>query len=505
MRYLSLTIVICFYCIASTAQEVREKLDSLFESIYKDHAFNGNVLVVEKGKEIYRREFGYANVEDHQLNKADTRFQLASVSKTFTATAILQLKEKNKLKLDDPVQQYLPDFPLTGVTIRQLLQHTSGLQDYQIFEKPHREDTGRIFTNADIIPALKRYEMVLPPPGERWSYSNIGYGLLVLIIEECSGMSYPAYMERYIFRAAGMTHTYLASALLRHPDPERSVNYDFYGYAPADLLRVDSLPRYRIPNTILGGILGPGYVVSTTDDLLRFDEALYGNRLLRQETLEEAWTPGTLNNGQKAAMGWGSGQSYYGLGWNILRDTSIGKVVWHSGGAPGIVTVFLRNISRRQTVIVLDNVTHRNVHGNGINAMYLLNHRPPFPEKRSLASVYAQTLVSGGPDLATAQFNTLKRDTAHYYLDERELNTQGLELLWNGYPALGLEALKLNTLLFPGSWNVYDSYAAALVINNRKDAAIAMYRLSVTMNPGNNEGRTALQKLLEQMPQNKSR
>lgn len=495
--YKVMTTMIC-YCFALTvqAQDVQEKIGNYFSSSFLQAAFNGNVLVTEQGKIIYAHSFGYANVEDHLPVHAASRFHLASVSKPFTSTAILQLKEKGKLKLDDPVIKYLQDFPIPGVTIRHLLSHTSGLPDYQIFEVPHSEDTGKIFSNADLIPAIKRYTGPMSAPGEKWSYSNTGYGLLALLVEKISGMPFPVYLDKYIFKPAGMRHTYVQTTLLPVTDTGRTINYDFASYAPSQLKRISSIRQYRIPSEILGGIAGPGHVVSTCEDLFNFDQALYTNKLLKPATLKEAFTPASLNNGEKAATGWGNAHSWYGLGWEILQDTSMGKVVWHSGGAPGMVTFFMRNLSRHQAIILLDNVTHRNVHNDGMNTLYMLNKQAlPPAGKQSLADVYVRTLFKDGVEHAATLFNEFKTDTAHYYLDEMELNHRGLNLLFDGHQTQALEVLRMNTLLFPGSWNVYDSYAEALLLSGRKEDAITMYRKSIAMNPGNEGGIKALEKI----------
>lgn len=472
-----------------------QNLDSLFTTLYENVAFNGNVLIVEKGQTVYRHSFGFANVEDSLKNTDETRFHLASVTKIFTSTAILQLKESGKLQLDRPVVSYLPDFPFANITIRHLLSHTSGLPDYQIFEAPHAADTNKIFANADLIPALQQFKQPLPAPGEKWSYSNTGYGILALIIEQVSGMSYQNYLQKNIFKKAGMVNTYLQTSLIPVQDANRSVNYDFHYYEPEALIRVDAIKANRIASIILDGIFGPGNIVSTTGDLLRFDEALYNGKLLKPATLNEAFTPARLNNGELVRMGWSTGASYYGLGWKILQDDSLGKIVWHSGGAAGMVTVFMRNLTRHQVVILLDNVTHRNVHGDGIRAMYMLNHKNLPADKKSLAGGYVRVLFKKGVDAAATKFNELKADTANFYMDERELNWYGLELLWNGARDLGLEALKINTLLYPGSWNVYDSYAAALLLNGHKQEAVVMYKKSIAMNPDNRGGREALERI----------
>ncbi|WPU92022.1 serine hydrolase domain-containing protein [Mucilaginibacter sabulilitoris] len=479
------------------AQNISGKLDSLFIDLVKNNEFNGNVLAAENARVIYQRSFGYADAEHQLPNTRQTTFNLASVSKIFTAVAILQLKQKGKLSFDDPYVKYFPDFPWPAITIRQLLSHTSGLPDNQIFEKPYQENPNKIYDLNDLIPAFKNDKRgLLFKPGEKFGYSNTGFGLLALLVEKRSGLKFQDYLKKYIFRPAGMVHTYIETPLVPVADPGRAVRYEFLSYEPDRLKRVDSVKKDRIQAVILGAILGPDCVVSTTHDLLKFDQALYGNKLLKPQILQQAFEPAVLNNGEKAIMGWANTNSYYGLGWMILCDSTYGKVVWHSGGDPGEVTVFLRNITRKQTVIVLDNVTHRSLHPQGVNAYYLLNDGPVLTFKKSLTRAYADRLVKKGADAAAVLFNEFKTDTAHYYpMNEKELNAICYDMLDDGYKTEALEALKLNTFLFPDSWNAYDSYGEALARAGKKEEAMMMYKKSIAINPGNTGGKNALKRL----------
>jgi CubicO group peptidase (beta-lactamase class C family) len=480
------------------AQNAASRIDSLVTTLNERNELSGNVLVAAGGTEVYRHSSGYANVAAKKRNNDSTTFLLASLAKPFTATAILQLKEKGRLRLDDAVVRYLPGFPYPAITIRQLLAHTSGLVDLQIFEAPYKADTNKIFSNADIIPAIKgEKNALLGQPGEKYSYSNTGYGLLVLIVEKVSGLHFPDYLQKNVFAPSGMRHTYVRSRLIdQNPrDPERNQNYDPLNYAPGRLLVADSLKRYKIALINLGGILGPDGIVSTSADLLRFDQALYGSKLLRPATLQEAFTPVKLNNGQMAAGGGGKLSWYSGLGWMILRDTSMGKVVFHPGGDIGAVTILLRNINKRQTVILLDNVTHRGVHNIGVDILDLLNDKTIQTDKRSLAKIYVSALFEKGTDAGVSRFNSFKGDTAHYYINERELNDLGYDLLRDGHRTEAVEALRLTTLLYPGSWNAYDSYAEVLLLAGKKEEAITMYQLSVKLNPKNESAKKVLKQL----------
>lgn len=479
------------------AQDIPGRLDSLFTTLANNHEFNGNVLIAEKGRIIYKHSFGLADAERRLPNTEQTAFHLASVSKIFTAVAILQLKQQGKLKLDDPFVKYFPEFPWPRITIRHLLSHTSGLLDYQIFEGPFQENPARLYTNNDLMAAFKADKQgLLFEAGEKYSYSNTGYGLLALLVEKISHSTFETYLSKHIFKPSGMNHTYIQTPQIKVDDASRAKRYEFLSYDPAQLKIIDSVQSAYIPAFVLGGIIGPAGMVSTVNDLLKFDQALYSNKLLKQTTLAEAFTPTKLNDGSMALAGWANTLSYYGLGWQILCDSTYGKVVWHGGGSPGSVTIFLRNISRKQTVIALDNVTHRGMHPQGANAFYLLNNGPLFKGKKSLAVTYVTELHKKGAEAAAVAFTQHRMDSINYYLDEYDFNRLGHDLLGDGFLPEALDVFRLNCFLFPLSFNVYDSYADALNRQGKKDYAIKMYQKSMELNPQNEGGKKVLESLL---------
>ena len=205
-----LTVVTTLLLSASSlyGQSITSKIDSVFNVPARNSSLNGNLLVAEKGKIIYQRSFGLRDIAAQQPNTSASAFGLASVSKQFTSTAVLQLKEKGKLSLDDHFVKYFPDFPFPEITIRQMLTHTSGLPDYELFDKLIEKEPNRIFGNKDIIPALKVWGKGLNfKPGDDWSYSNMNYCLLALLIEKLSGETLQKYLDKSIFKPAKILHT----------------------------------------------------------------------------------------------------------------------------------------------------------------------------------------------------------------------------------------------------------------------------------------------------------
>jgi CubicO group peptidase (beta-lactamase class C family) len=495
LSFLCFALIMNIYC-----QNISQSLDNFYNSIYRYNQLNGNVLVAENGHIIYEKSFGFANYQKNLPNDSTSRFTLSSISKIFTSTAILQLKDRGKLKLDDYVVKYFPDFPYTDITIRHLLSHTSGLPDYQLYEEQIVKNPNKIFSNKDVLPSIKIWGKPLDfKPGEKWEYSNTNFCLLALLVEKLSGLEFQKYLKRYIFSPVNMTNTYFQSDSAKIEDSKRVINYDYPWLYSTKMQDVDSLKKYRWRLYNASGFIGQGNIITTTEDLFKFDKVLYSGKILKLSTLKEALTPTKLNSGENNNANTGIGKASYGLGWFILKDTTAGKIVWHTGGQPGAVSIFLRNISKMQTVIMFDNTFNKSLFANAVNALGILDNKPVHFSKISIAHDYGITLVEKGVDAAFCRLTELRADTVHYYVNEDEINELGLQLLYatksEGYNNLALEVLKLNTLIFPNSFNTYDSYGEALAKLGKTNEAIFMYEKSLTLNPENEGGKRALKDL----------
>jgi CubicO group peptidase (beta-lactamase class C family) len=494
------------YCVLFASnvfgQGIGMRLDTFFRSLYQDDEINGNVLVAEKGVVLYQKSFGFADFEKKIENNGSTEFALASISKVFTSTAVLQLRDRGKFRLDDPIIKYLPDFPYPEITIRNLLSHTSGLPDYELYEEQINKTPNKVFSNKDVLPSLKMWKKPLAfKPGEKWRYSKTNFCLLALMDEQLSGITFQQYIRKYVFDKAKMNSTFFLKNFEQIAERQKATNYEYPFLFSAKFQDVDSMRKYRWRTYNAGGFVGQGNIITTGSDMLKFDNALYNGKLLKQSTLSEAFTPVKLNNGQNNKADIGIGNASYGLGWFIFTDTSSGKIVWHTGGQPGALSIFIRNISKRQTVIMFDNTFHRSLYGNGISAMAIFNNKEVIIRKKSLVRDYGQQLVTEGVDGAFCKLQILKADSIHYYLNEDEVNELGLQLLYSAnfvnHEYLSLETLKLNTLLFPASFNTYDSYGEALAKVGKTNAAISMYTKSIELNPNNAGGKRALKFLIK--------
>ncbi|AQW89931.1 beta-lactamase family protein [Elizabethkingia anophelis] len=339
-------VIILFIAVSSFVYGQKEKkLDSLFTSLYAAKEFNGNVLVAEKGKVIYEKSFGLANEKTQQKLDKNTVFELASVSKQFTAMGIVQLEKEGKLSYNDPLTKYFPELSFyKPITIDNLLHHTSGLPDYMsLFDK--NWDKKKFATNKDVVEMLAKYKPeLLFVPGDKYEYSNTGYALLGLIIEKVSKQSYGDYLNKKIFKPLGMANTRVYRSRYK---PEKISNYAL-GYV------VDSLGNKKLLDDLgkeyytyyLDGIVGDGMVNSTTGDLLKWDRALYGDKLVNQKDKDLIFSSIVTKDNK---------DTRYGYGWAIDTKYPFGKIANHSGGWAGYITFIERDLDYDKTIIILQN------------------------------------------------------------------------------------------------------------------------------------------------------
>ncbi len=331
-------------CSLADAQPVKYKtVDSILINAATKDRFSGVVLIAEKGKIKYEKAFGFRHFATQSPLEITDIFEMASVSKQFTAMVIMMLKEKGLLQYDDLIEKYLT-VPYKGITIRNLLTHTSGLPDYQAIMDLHW-DKSKVAGNTDILAYLNQYA---PPalfePGAKYGYSNTGYVLLASIAEKASGRDFIEFCTTEIFHKLHMKHTAIRTL------QEKAVVKNFaaghiWVKEKNDFVPADSFPSSNY--TIwLGNRKGPGRISSTVEDLLKWDHALYAEKLITQQTLTEAFTPMKLTDGKI---------SNYGFGWEIIDTDPSGKIVWHNGDNPGYKTQIMRYLGSKRTLIILSN------------------------------------------------------------------------------------------------------------------------------------------------------
>jgi CubicO group peptidase (beta-lactamase class C family) len=480
------------------AQDKRvTRIDSLISVLETNRLFNGSILVADHGKVIYKRSAGELDKGHHIPNSDTVTFNLASLSKPFTAVAVLQLIEKGKINLEDPVNKYLKQFPYPAIRIKHLLQQTSRLPSLEKSEDNYiNAHPEQLLTNTDIYEHLAAAKTELPSePGTNWNYNNSNYVFLALVIEQVSNLRFADYMRKYVFRPAGMIHSYIRP--IDAANTPRYIIPNFYSFA---YQQVDSLDR-SIYNTYYnaGSLYGPNNVMSTLQDLLKFDRALFAGNLISKKTLHLAVMPLKLNNGQEFHMG--RSTRSYGMGWNVYTTKTAvpDSLVFHDGHIVGLSTIMQHNISKDQTIILFDNNDHNPVQLM-VSVTNILSGSPPlvYRTTKSAARAYGDLLVAKGADAAISKLRMLVSDTTHYYFDELEMNDVGFDLMkarFKRHMEFCLEAFKLNTLFFPKSGNAYDSYATALEKAGDTDSAILMYERSLMFWPDNENAKSSLRRL----------
>ena len=341
-RFLLFLISVALFQTATSQNAEKDSLTSIFNTA-ADQGFSGVVLVAEKGLPVYEQAFGYRDYAGNIPLQVTDVFELASLSKQFTAMIIMMLQEKGKLRYDDAVEKYL-DIPYKGITIRNLLTHTSGLPDYQEIMDQHW-DKSKVAGNDEILHYLRQYAPTkLFEPGEKYSYSNTGYVLLASIAEKASGRDFIDMCREWIFKPLNMNSTDIRTLTQKAATENFAIGH-IYVDERKQYVRADSFPSsdYTI---WLGNRKGPGRVSSTAGDLLKWDQALYTAKLVRQSTLQEAFQPMKLNDGT---------YSHYGFGWALRERPGGERVVFHTGDNPGYATRIVRYPDLNKTIIILSN------------------------------------------------------------------------------------------------------------------------------------------------------
>lgn len=331
-----------FVDLGKTAREkCSAAADHAFTEMQKEKGLNGVVLYAEGGYVIYKKAFGWRNVIKHQDSlKVDDQFQLASVSKMFTAEAIMLLHSQGKLNYDDPITKYLPEFPYQGITIRHLLNHRSGLSRYETLADEQWPDRGVPIHNEDVIALyVKHHPDPYNQPDVTFHYTNVNYVLLASIVERISGQPFEDFMRTQVFEPMGMTHSYIYS--LRNAQRLNTyVDTEVQGY---DILRKGAR---RVQDDYLNGVMGDKVMYATVDDLYQFYIATEYGLFLPDSIQREAFVPGSKE--------WKRGENY-GFGWRM--NTKHPGVVFHFGWWKGYRSFFIRDLEKHRVLIVLTNTS----------------------------------------------------------------------------------------------------------------------------------------------------
>lgn len=500
MRFVFVGMFLCLAIGLCPAQNRVQEIDAILTNLNRDEAFSGNVLISEKGKILYEKSFGYANPENQTPGTENTIFLIGSVAKTFTATAILKLREQGKLNLDDDVTKFLPELSYKSVTLRHLLTHTSGVAEYQS-DEILKEIAGQGVTNAELVRVFARLNPKLEfEPGAKWEYSNTNYIFLAHVVEKVSGKSFPQFVRENVFIPAGMTRSFVLIGSVPEPlKKEIAAGYRFTNPLAVAPVNVSTLEGARKAYATKQNLSGAGNVYTTARDLLKFHQALERGKILNKQSLSEMYSPVRLTTGAdykpfartnypaKDALGW------------FVADGARGKIVYHPGGDIGYVSYFLRNVAQDQAIIILSNIEGLR-HLTPTALMRVLNGEPYKLDLKSLAGAMGKEYNQRGSQAMLTIFNQLK-ESAAYNFNEDEINELGYRLLYDKKDVhAAIEVFKLNAAQFPKSFNVWDSLGEAFYSAGNFEEARKNYEKSLQINPANEGGRRMLEKLRGEKP-----
>lgn len=326
------------------SQALKDSMARFLDVFLPQQRFSGGILVVKDGQTIYERYMGFTG-ENKELPVTDTTpFHVASTSKTVTSHAVLQLMAIGKLQLGDSVTKYFPAFPYPNITIRNLLNHTSGLRNYAYFFPEAKWSKKIVATNQDVLDVMVKNKPSLEfATGTRFRYCNTNFSLLALLVEEISGLSFPDYVQQYIFNPAGMTHSYILGVR----NQER--------YMPSWTAGGRRLYDFEY----LDAIYGDKNLYTTCQDMRAYDSAITNHLLLPQAYYDTAWMPMSADRHSRDAI------EYYGLGWRLKVWDNGNKIPYHNGWWHGNNSVFQHLYQDNAVIIATGNVYNSSIYKLG--------------------------------------------------------------------------------------------------------------------------------------------
>jgi N-acyl-D-aspartate/D-glutamate deacylase len=398
-----------------------EKAAALVAGFDRPDAPGGTIAILRNGEVAYAAGFGLADVAAKTRAEPQTNYRLASVSKQFTAMAIMTLKQRGALGYDDPISQYFPDFPPIGrqITIRHLLWHTSGVIDYESLMPP---DQAAQLKDRDVLALLQAQQGTYFTPGTQYRYSNSGYALLALIVEQVSGRDFATFLRENIFEPLGMTDT------VAYEQGVSEVKHRAMGYRESSDGFVDA------DQSLTSAVLGDGGIYSSVVDYAKWDRALEFGGLVSRETLDEAFTLGELANGSTTG---------YGFGWRIEQRRGQ-TVIHHDGSTSGF-----SNAVRR-------------LPGDGLTIVVLMN-RAGGPAADIADELLDWALLANGESAAAAEVPAVAADAAGFeWVDATTLTLEGRGWADAARPYRRLPA-RAEALVTPAVWQA-SQHAAGIAV-----------------------------------------
>jgi CubicO group peptidase (beta-lactamase class C family) len=460
-------------------QDKPAKFDAFMRRCFEFRLFNGTILVAEAGQVVYRKAFGLAHREWEVPHTLDTKFLIGSVSKQFTAVLVLQLVEEGKLKLEDAVSKYIPDFPKDKgdrITLHHLLSHSSGLLSTQDLDNWYSDLWLREYTTMELVRLFYEYELAFEP-GSRFLYSNPGYYIAAAIIEKITGKKYAEVLQERILRPLGMKNSGSYDYYTIHPKMASAYEYWNFRYSHSD---------YWNPTSTVGA----GGIYSTVEDLFRWDRALYTQKLLPRKFIDLMLQPHISLRGSDS----------YGYGWVLGEHNVIGRdkpvrFAMHTGAHPGFNCLLMRFVDEGHFVVLFNNTGHTEIkviQDGLVNILY----GQPAHLKQPLSLVLDGCRSLRELEAAFEEFRSAENT---FSIRRDAVNGLGFQLLLRDQKEMGLAVLEFNAEEHPRSSWVYESLAEAYLMTGQEAKAIVNLKKTLELDPANKSAQKKLDEL-EKIP-----
>lgn len=337
------------------SNQKKQLLDKYFLNAFKNSNFTGCALVSQKGQIIFENFYGYKNIKNKDTLNINTSFQLGSVSKQFTAVAILQLVEQKKIKLTDSIQKFFPNFPYKNITIDLLLKHRSGLPNYIYFYDKIDSLKSIPISNMQVIDSLtSQHPQFYYPPNKRFNYSNTGYVILAAIVEKVSGLNFRDYLKQNIFIPLKMNNSFVFNFNKKDKYKNIATGY-LYRKKEAEF-------------DFLDGVVGDKGVYSNVEDLYKWEQGLYENKIINRETLKIAFNANGKSKRSRTA---------YGYGWRYYSTLSGDTIQYHAGWWKGFQSLIIHIEKDTSSIIILKNKKNKFLfdHNEFLKILYPNNNK----------------------------------------------------------------------------------------------------------------------------------
>ena len=481
---ISIFMTLLFFTLSFAQQKNDAEITNRIENYlteFEKLGFSGTVLVELDGNKVISKGYGFRNLERQEKNTPNTIFDIGSLTKQFTASAILKLEMQGKLSTADTITKYFQNVPSdkATITIHDLLRHQSGLpsnigEDYEPI------------TETAFMDALMKSPLQFKI-GSAFSYSNIGYSLLALIIEKVSGQSYEKYLYENLWKPAGMETT-------GYSRPNFDSNLIAVGYGKDNVIWGKPTDKPWNGKAPYLHLLGNGGILSSTEELFKWHRSLMTSTILSKEAKEKLYHPATRTNENKDAI--------YAYGWDVSKTNRNTYRVWHNGTNNIFYADFMRFIDENTTVILMSNKTFRGTDQLAFEIAKMIfekNYKPiiPAPDNETnqkFSQEIIELVLNNGLEKAKSVY---KNRPANTDLLEYLLNKEGYKQLSQNKYDEAIDIFTMNCIAYPDSFNAFDSLAEAYMGKGDKASAIKNYEKSLQLDPTNRNAEDMIKKLKE--------